>query len=231
MPSKKGSQAYDARNARRRIDTAIKSLNKSLKAKGTSINERAAIRGTIKQLKTEKEATYQKAGRKSEEIQAAMIRGSRLAKSTKILKGPHGTSNISTQFQLNLATKKLKEGEVNVSRYTRGEAKAFYRATQNIWQTPGGTNIAEINQIILSYFKDQQERDVSLEEAVDIVLSDPRVREAADSYDLGTKRNRSRADNERMAELREGDTTDGEQTSEIGLYLSPIYDVDETQEE
>nr|DAI42217.1 MAG TPA: hypothetical protein [Bacteriophage sp.] len=219
MPVKKGTQAYEAKLARRRINRAINNMNKIAKSKSSTLNERAAAKNTLKQLKESLAGTYQKKGRTSEQIAGAIISGSRLAKSTKIVATKHGKADLATQWQLNLGGKRLKEGEVNISKYTRGEVKAFYRATQKLWQSEGKTDIATINKRIISQFGGK-----SLSEIVDTVLSNPEVRAAADAYDLGKKHKKTPHETARQEELREGQNEDADKTSEIGLILPQIYE-------
>lgn len=180
MPVTKGSQAYNASLARniatRQIAYFVK-MSKS-RSKGATKASRAAAKETAQQFKQLKAATYRVSrGKASQEemnkINEAIAHIRSLAGSARIARGRNGAANLSTQMQINLASKTYRDerGKVDESRnpsiYTKSQVKVFYRVTQQIWQSSSGpTDMTQINRKIMRYFNTN-----SLEEAMDRALS------------------------------------------------------------
>lgn len=185
MPSKKGTAAYIARLSRVKGERTITRLGKILKDPHSSAGQKLVAKATSEQIKKAIQETY--TGRKpltGKRLQAVRIASANiesLVAGSKIATGKYGAANLSTQFQLNLATKRYKGADAaleqasNPSVYSREEVKTFYRVTQRIWQNQDGTptDTAQINKRIMKYF-----RTASLETAFERAMSQPSVRHA-----------------------------------------------------
>lgn len=185
MPSKKGTAAYIARLSRVKGKRTITRLGKILKDPHSSAGQKLVAKATSEQIKKAIQETY--TGRKpltGKQLQAVRIASANiesLVAGSKIATGKYGAANLSTQFQLNLATKRYKGADAaleqasNPSVYSREEVKIFYRVTQRIWQNQDGTptDTAQINKRIMKYF-----RTTSLETAFERAMSQPSVRHA-----------------------------------------------------
>lgn len=185
MPSKKGTAAYIARLSRVKGKRTIARLGKIIKDPHISAGQKLVAKATSEQIKKAIQETY--TGRKpltGKQLQTVRIASANiesLVAGSKIATGKYGAANLSTQFQLNLATKRYKGADAaleqasNPSVYSREEVKIFYRATQRIWQNQDGTptDTAQINKRIMKYF-----RTDSLETAFERAMSQPSVRHA-----------------------------------------------------
>lgn len=222
MPSKKGTVAYEARNARRQADRWIKSLSKIEADKsGTTLNERAAAHQLITELKKQKGLTYQLTHKPNQKEQdkikqaSAVIRS--LASSASMSKGKHGASNLFTQQQINIASRRHERQEDNTSIYTKEEVKVFYRSTQRIWQQPGElVDTHSINKKIMNALGTK-----SLKEAFDIVISHPQNQKVLEQIRLGKMRksDMTKEQLELYEKLREKDTSDYDQR----YYPSEVF--------
>lgn len=224
MPSKKGSVAYYARNARRQVDRWTNALGKITRNRnGTTKNERAAARQMINQFKQLKSQTYKPKGKSTKEsdqsIQEAVFQIRSLAKAAKMATGEQGASNLFTQQQINIASRRYEKPEDNPSIYTREEVKVFYRSTQRIWQTPGEpVDTHTINRKIMNYFKTS-----SLKEAMEKVLNAPQNKQLLERIKLGKTPYSQMTDEQRelYEKLRDSDTSDYDQqyfASEVFMF-------------
>lgn len=161
MPVKYGSTAYYAKLARRRANNAIRVLNRISSDPMAATNERATARRLESELKRQYKATFKNQGvtksgnRKvasQADIEQATARINSLANTSKIARGRNGAKNLFTQDQINMATRRGTDA-TNPSIYTKAQVKAFYRATQKIWQNPNGlTDQTKISKKIMDYF-------------------------------------------------------------------------------
>lgn len=227
MPSKKGSTAYRAQNARKQADRWMKNLlkiAKPVKAGAFSLNQRATARQMVTLFGKLKSQTYQPKGKATpksdEEINVAIERIRTLANSASIIKGQCGAANLLTQQQINLASKAGKSPADNVSMYSREEVKAFYRATQNLWQPELESKYdkVNINKTIMRALGTN-----SLQEAFEFVTSLPEVKRALLSYDIESGKLRLEDMDAEQTEMYEQlstmDTADSDQGSPIFLSL------------
>ena len=183
MPVKYGSTAYYAKLARRRANNAIRELNRIASDPSAAINERATARRLESELKRQYKATYKYQGltnsgkRKiasQSDIEQATARINSLANTSKIARGKKGAKNLFTQDQINMATRRGTDTATNPSIYTKAQVKAFYRATQKIWQNPNGlTDQSKINKKIMDYFGTD-----NLAVAMELALSSPGAQKA-----------------------------------------------------
>lgn len=167
-------------NARRKGDRKIAALQKELKKKGLSEEQKDFFRSDIKRTKEWLEGTYQiRNGKRTLNTQETIRSNVNYLNANSItnsmFRGSKASQNYFFQGQINLASKKAKgtltkESEdssvkkTNGSVLTEAQAKIFYRATQGIWQGKVGNR----NRMIMKYF------DVdTLEQAWDIVLNAP----------------------------------------------------------
>lgn len=185
MSSKNGTAAYVARLSRVKGKRTIARLAKIISNPKSSAGQKLIAKATSEQIKQAINETY--LGRKpltGKQLQAVRIATANiesLVAGSKIATGKYGAANLSTQFQLNLATKRYKGADAaleqasNPSVYSREEVKIFYRVTQRIWQNQDGTptDTAQINKRIMKYF-----RTTSLETAFERAMSQPSVRHA-----------------------------------------------------
>lgn len=227
MPSKKGSVAYYARNARRQVDRWTNALAKIISNReGTTKNERAAARQMINQFKQLKSQTYNPKGKSTKEsdqsIQEAVFQIRSLAKAAKMSTGKQGASNLFTQQQINIASRRYEKPEDNPSIYTREEVKVFYRSTQRIWQTPGEpVDTHTINRKIMNYFKTS-----SLKEAMDKVLNAPQNKQLLERIKLCKTPYSQMTDEQRelYEKLRDSDTSDYDQQ----YFASEVFMLDDS---
>lgn len=222
--AKKNSLGYQAQLARRKMQRAVTRLEKLASSKAADLNSRAAARKTAFDLKAQIAKTYVKQNVESV-VKSAIARGEQTAEASKIAVGKNGYKNLATQFQLNLGAKKLAEGEVNISSYSREEVKAFYRATQNIWFEKGGTDNAAINQKIMKYF-----HSTDLAQVVDYVLSQPEVQEFLQNSTMASIDKDNMTQEEREAwERAVGEDYQADETRSATAVsaLTPIFDKNE----
>lgn len=190
MPVKFGSTAYYARLARRRANTAIRTLNEIASNPTKSTNERATARRLEAEIKRQYKATFKnqgvtRSGKKKyasqADIEQATARINSLANTSKIARGKNGAKNLFTQDQINMATRRDMDNAANPSMYTKAQVKAFYRATQKIWQNPDGmTDQTQINKRIMEYFGT---KDLAV--AMELALSTPGAQKALRLQELG----------------------------------------------
>lgn len=183
MPVKYGSTAYYAKLARRRANNAIRELNRIASDPTAAINERATARRLESELKRQYKATYKYQGLTNSgnrkiasqaDIEQATARINSLANTSKIARGRNGAKNLFTQDQINMATRRGTDAATNPSIYTKAQVKAFYRATQKIWQNPNGlTDQSKINKKIMDYFGTD-----NLAVAMELALSTPGAQKA-----------------------------------------------------
>lgn len=193
MPSKKGSIAYKARNARKQADRWIKNLSNIVTSKKYTLNERATARQMVNKLEEIRRQTYKPKGKATREsdsiITQATERIKALAKSAKISRGKSGASNLLTQQQINIASRKYERPEDNTSMYTKEEVKAFYRATQKWWENStkvvnsfdtGVVDQSQINKTIMKKLGTD-----SLADAFEFITQRPEVKRAIVGYKVG----------------------------------------------
>ena len=73
-----------------------------------------------------------------------------------------------------MATRRGTDAATSPSIYTKAQVKAFYRATQKIWQNPNGlTDQSKINKKIMDYFGTD-----NLAVAMELALSTPGAQKA-----------------------------------------------------
>lgn len=225
MPSKKDSTAYRARNARKQADTWIKNLTKVATAHRYTYNQRATARQMVQLLKSLKQDTYKPKGKATSaadaKIEQATAKIKNLANSAKIVKGAKGAANLFTQQQINLASKRYDLPQDNPSMYSQEEVKAFYRATQKIWQpvtkTIGGmdtgvSSTADRNRDIMKALGTND-----LSEAFGFITTRPDVQKALVGYktESGVLDPTSMSDEELelYRQLQGEDTTDSDKGS------------------
>lgn len=183
MPVKYGSTAYYAKLARRRANNAIRELNRIASSPSATTNERATARRLESELKRQYKSTFKyqgldKNGKRKiasqADIEQATARINSLANTSKIARGRNGAKNLFTQDQINMATRRGMDTATNPSMYTKAQVKAFYRATQKIWQNQNGlTDQTKINKKIMDYFGT---KDLAV--AMELALSTPGAQKA-----------------------------------------------------
>lgn len=210
-PSKEITKS--ATNARQKADRWVKNfLNVSMN-RHYNINSRATARQMVlllsnlqKQTKIDRNLS---AAQNDAKRAQAISKINSIAESGKILRGPKGASNFFTQQMLNLASR--SEKFYNVSPYTKVETKAFYRATQDWWQSKGNKVIgtAERNKIIMKKLGTND-----LQEAVDFILQKPEVKKQLISQQISdgyiTEADLDEEELELFNQLQSDDSGDGD---------------------
>lgn len=180
MPSKKGSIAYENRLARRRAQRAIGKLEKQLNSGALSRAEESQIRYKISAMREDIAATY--IGRRGHEIQTR----EEAAKAAKRLSTrdydremvDYTASNIRTAREISRPyyTDPLTKQHTRnpLSSFSEGEAKTFWRATQNLWDKPDVPYNKRFEAVIKAVADAQgiDPSQVNLRELMDAIIND-----------------------------------------------------------
>lgn len=221
------SIAQASRNARKMGARKISNLEKELKNTKNK-NVRAFIKQDINSIQKAINKTYQrldgkKTGNTIQDIKANINFLRNNSTSRTMFGGENRLQNYMTQKQLNLATKvqDYLDAMANPSKYTSNEVKAFYRATQDIWQGKSGNR----NKAIMDFF------DVdSLSEAVEKVLKSPNVKNAME-IEKGTPESKLTAEQKKFYKnMLKGDKDQQAERSPDFLAYVVKFDVNEVWE-
>lgn len=233
MPVRKGSQEYNARLARQMADRQIAYFDKMSRSrsKGSTKESRRAAKETAKRFREKRAMTYRtERGKKSQgefdRINAAINEIRSMAGSARIARGRNGSSNFSTQFQINLASRTYRNerGEIdegmNPSIYSKAEVKVFYRITQRIWQSSDGpTDMTQVNRKIMRYFGTD-----SLQVAMQRALSSKYAQKALSVYARASDTKLTDEQRELYEQAVGEDSSDGDQGSP--QYLGYVIEFD-----
>lgn len=240
MPSKKGSLSYYAQQLREFGDRRVARLQRALETT-TSDRTRKWIKSQIKEIKSASQGTRRvdpKTGRRYKSKTDSLIakQAVRLAKAISKVPQLYSAKRDSfkvTQQQLNLASVS------GPSVYTKSEAKIFYRATQDIWETaerewvkahPDGNVEKHFNRnqaILDAYNREREENGLSpiqLDEIVDVVLDKNEKAQrisGIDSADFDDSDPESKA----FAEAQQQDNEDGDAGSPPGVGQKLVNEI------
>lgn len=211
MPSKPGSLFAKGRNARKMADRKIARLQKDLK-RTTDKNARVYMQREIARQQELKQKTYKK-GNPISAIKNAInrIRSSSIGRT--LFSGDKSAVNFVTEQLINEASRREFISNEETPGYTRIETKAFYRATQKIWQGKAGNR----NQLIMDYLGVD-----TLQSAFDIVLSHPKIKAAIEMERFMQDKSAHLTDEQRelYEELLSGDTDNtGEGSPDYLIYV------------
>lgn len=185
MPSKKGSIAYENRLARRRAQRAIGKLEKQLNSGALSRAEESQVRYKISAMREDIAATY--IGRRGHEVQSRE-EAARAAKrlSTRdydresydresvdfTASNKRVAAEITHPYYTDPVTKQHLKNPM--SSFSEGEAKTFWRATQNLWDRQDVPYNKRFEAVIKAVAEAQgiDPSEVDLRELMDAIIND-----------------------------------------------------------
>lgn len=140
MPSKKGSIAYENRLARRRMDRRIKRLQRDIESGSLTREEQFRARGEIREIRKFRSETYfktetgeRRSPREAQEAAASYDLGMYVQPAQSLAdRNTQAAYEIGSTYYVDKVTKQHIQNPA--SRYTEGEMRTFFRATQRAWE-------------------------------------------------------------------------------------------------